>query len=187
MDYDNLILGVDIGAKNTGWSLANLTTSGLAIVDCGCIHVEKKEAHYKGTEKVLEAAEMISRISSTLFRDNIKAIAIETPGGNTQSASAAKALGACSVLVGHLYNFYTTRTVLVTPIAVKKIIKDKGPVTKHEVINYVINKYDVKNAPRKNGGDYLLKSFEHIADSIVVLEAALRSSTLFKRIIENAK
>lgn len=177
-----LVLGVDIGINNTGWTIAEINKSNeLVFMDSGCFRVSpdiSKKFKYKGTQLVMKGVQMLDQLQC-LFDYDFDAVAIETPGGNTQSASAAKALGACGVLVAEILRHNRGKTVLVKPGDVKKCIKPKGKVEKNEVMEYVWHKYDIPNVPRNSQNVYIKAYYEHIADSAVVLEAAMITSKLF--------
>lgn len=182
---DPSVLGIDIGLNHTGWSAGRINEGGeLVLLNCGCIHADPKlAAKYKGTLMVLKGMSMLDQIQDQLTSLTFDAVAIETPGGNTQSANAAKALGACGVLTAYICREFYGKTVLVKPSDVKKCIRPKGPVDKNEIMEYVDKKYYIPDTPRNKQGIYIKKDFEHIADSALVLEAAMKTSKLFKGLV----
>jgi Holliday junction resolvasome RuvABC endonuclease subunit len=183
MDYKkSLVLGIDIGLNSTGWSTAHIEKGILRPIDCGCINVSSdipKKYKYKGTQAVMKSYEILKGLEALCSHCSPVAVAIETPGGNTQSAPAARALGACAALIGFVLHQFPGKTVLVKPSDVKKCIRQKGKVEKDEIMQYVWNKYVIPNVPTNKEGSYVKSKFEHIADSVLVLEAALKTSKLF--------
>jgi Holliday junction resolvasome RuvABC endonuclease subunit len=176
-----LVLGVDIGLNNTGWSIANVENNKLSFIDSGCFFASPdipKNYRYKGTQLVIKGLQIMDQLEGIMSQP-FDAVAIETPGGNTQSSAAAKALGASGVLVAYILKHFKGKTVLVKPADVKHCIRQKGKVLKDEVMEHVWNKYTIPNVPTNKDNKYIKKYFEHIADSALVLEAALKTSKLF--------
>jgi Holliday junction resolvasome RuvABC endonuclease subunit len=170
-----LILGIDIGFRNTGWVIAELKGVDLTVATCGCIHTEKsKEKKFRVSEDDAKTNQIIYRELLTIIKNNkVDKIAIELPHTGAKSAAAMKSMSMASAVAACVCESSGLPYIYITPNEVKRVIAGEiRKVEKDEIMEWVQKKYNTTVFPKAK------KDFEHIADALVVLEAAINNGKL---------
>lgn len=151
-----MILALDPSFRNCGWSL----WEGDRIIDCG---VFKTEASKKDISRNnAKEAERISSWLANVIRDrSVTRVIAELPTGS-QNQRAANLGGAIMGVVVAVCAACAVPITWVTPNDVKRMVAEKGIVSKDAVMAYVTEHVPFSGYPKKKG------EFEHIADSVVV-------------------
>lgn len=122
--------------------------------------------------------------SQTLYKENNRLIGnsdiivAEIPIGS-KSASAMVSYGICVGVLGAVST--DIPLMRVTPMDVKKVVGN-GDITKQDVMEWVIDKHPELNPPTRfvrNNEVLLTGKFEHMADSIVAIHAALAKNEFY--------
>jgi len=175
------LVGVDIGFTHTGivYALAKWESDKIILTPTHveCVHTDRlpimdDPKALQGYKNFIRCTHVIKELAKHVKGADV--IAVELPGGNTQSSRAATALGACVGITASLEVIQdpNTKLIVVKPSTVKKVVKVNGAVEKDECMQWVKDAYPAFSWPKTK------RDFEHIADAMLVLEACKQSTTL---------
>lgn len=193
-----MLLSLDVGFRNMGWSLFDDQEQGL--IDCGVITTKKsqdKKVRYTD-DYFTNSQELFQGLSELVEKNAPIAIIGELPHGGGQNARAlAQMMSAVSIVSGVSF-YHDILTAWCSPTDVKVAVTGKKSATKLEIMLAIAEKFNIPVKTRKIGcrktkkfkdgfrtehrfvfKDTLLNEgrFEHIADSCGAY-LALRNSPI---------
>jgi len=163
----------------TAWGYAVLDTQGI-VLTAGCIKTEpfyNKRRIRKGDDTVRRVSEINQRLLRVIRHYKVTYILTELPHGS-QNASAAVMIGIVTGVVQTLSDALELGVEWYSEMDAKKCLLGKNSATKREVLNAIVEKYDV---PWKG----IKYKDEAIADALAVHYVAVKQSNvlqLFKSI-----
>ena len=194
-----MILGVDTGFSNLGFSVFD---RNLEIVDIGLIETswsEKKMTRVSDDEN-FRVSQMSRQFADVLEKYKVKGVLGEAPAGS-KSAKAMAQIKMGYALVCTVLAIKGIPVEWETPQSVKKAICGKKNASKAEIMAGVCQKYgweittkerEVKGKKKPYlvycplGYEWPAERFEHVADSIAVMEA-LRYSNIVRSFTKNSE
>ncbi len=191
----NVMVGIDPSFRHTGLTAAIPTRlgHGYRVIDTATIHTDavgakaKKQKMYVADADVMCCDHLLDEFDQFLAKHNPAGVVIELPTAGAKGARANRCMGIATALVVAVVRYHklprlyispddVKRLVLGLPIGVKLKKKDKKPVDKDQVMDYVAQRFGTYAWPEAK------KNFEHAADAMCALLVA-KTSHLYRDIL----
>lgn len=183
-----MLISLDMGFKNTGWSVFDKGK----VIAVGVIVTEKStKKNIRVSDDYFNRASRLADELITLFiQHEPDGMIAELPSGGSQNARASHQMGIATGVLASLCANWTMPFEGATPQEVKLAATGMKKATKEEVMDAICKKFgwekEIRNGPKKVmvnfkllGRSYGKGEFEHIADSIAVY-LALKQNNLVK-------
>jgi Holliday junction resolvasome RuvABC endonuclease subunit len=174
------ILACDPSLTAWGWSIIKPNGDVAAAGVVKTKPADKKLRIRKGDDFVRRINELYYELTGVIKKHNVKIIVSELPHGS-QSATAAKALGAVTALMQVTANFYGVGLEWYSEGDCKAAVLQRRSVSKADMITAISKLY--KDVPWQ--GNKVAN--EAIADSLAVYHVALSQSPSVKMVQQNFK
>lgn len=172
-----VIVGLDPGFANLGWSVMTWRGEKLEVVDFGCWHTVKatKKAHVLATEDNLQRCQELAGKLRQFWSDYKVAAVCSEAMSFPRSASVAAKMALVWGVIADIT--YSTNTPIVspTPQRIKKALCGAGNTGKADVQEAVCKLYPESRARIEA---MLVKDREHAVDSLAAIIASKDSEVL---------
>jgi Holliday junction resolvasome RuvABC endonuclease subunit len=157
-----MILALDIGLANTGWSVFD----GEKLVEVGVIKTVKDKKRKVADDIAHRCMYMAKELRKLIYNYDVGWVIAELPNSGAKSAQALKSMVACSAVTATVIVMTNVRFMWATPIDVKKAVTGHKSAEKNEIMKIVTAHYkDFGKFPKYKN------KLEHICDSIGVFWA----------------